>query len=150
MSNMHARVETSEVENVYVLFDGECIMCNKLIATIDQAGIKKYVRISATSSAQRFADISNIIISLEEIERLAKRTLILKSSTKMEFKTKSRAISSLLNCTRSRNLRLTASLIDLVPIEVADFVYDLVSKARMRFPTKSCALGLMKSIRIYE
>lgn len=144
---MASKISTS----YYVLFDGKCAMCSRFLYLLDKAGVNDSTRIAATSNVSKFQELSQTQEHSTTIEKLSNNTIIICSSLNPNrLIIKSRAISQLLKCTRSRRFRLAGYLIDLTHELIADFAYDIISKVRKKILGTSCIFHKPICIEIYE
>ena len=132
---------------MFILFDGDCIMCNSFLIYIDKMCSEKSIAITATGSINTFVELTNNHQNIDGISKMSKKTIVVCYQGKIMVRT--RAILAILNGTRSDILNLIATAIKIIPIQLADFVYQIIALCRRKLLTKNniCAYYTYKHIR---
>ena len=141
--------KTKAAQEVFALFDGECIMCNNFISLLDRSGRGSCVRLVVTANPHRFSELIGSVVNINDLEGKSKKTIVVykKDTGLLE---KSRAVASLLRATSSKKMMLAGRMIMLTPIWLADGTYDMVSRYRRRIPLKACGLNKLTWVSIDE
>jgi predicted DCC family thiol-disulfide oxidoreductase YuxK len=106
----------------YIIFDGECGFCNKIIMFIarnDKNNTFKFI--------SNFSKFGAKILLKNKIKGLEKSTIILVENEN-EIYTKSLAVRKIL--LKIKYYKMVGYLMFLFPKKISDYVYDLISKNR--------------------
>tara|TARA_B110000908_G_C10149342_1_gene400579 strand:+ start:600 stop:1001 length:402 start_codon:yes stop_codon:yes gene_type:complete len=106
----------------YIIFDGECGFCNKIIMFIarnDKNNTFKFI--------SNFSEFGAKILLKNKIKGLEKSTIILVENEN-EIYTKSLAVRKIL--LKIKYYKMVGYLMFLFPKKISDYVYDLISKNR--------------------
>ena len=106
----------------YIIFDGECGFCNKIIMFIarnDKNNTFKFI--------SSLSELGTKILLMNKIKGMEKSTIILVENEN-EIYTKSLAIRKVL--LKITYYKMVGYLMFLFPKKLSDYVYDLISKNR--------------------
>lgn|SRR5690554_1993372 len=113
-----------EQQKLIILFDGQCMLCNRFIRVPLNYSKKKFIFISSHSNIGE-----KICISFDIPTNPRKETIYLINKEKLEYKTKSEAIIEILKrC--SLQFKLLAYFILIFPKFIRNPIYDLISSNR--------------------
>ena len=133
-----------------IVYDGECMMCNKFISTIDK--VSSFEKIEGFTSIEAFVSTLNHPSKGEIIEKLSSlESIIVLYGEKMY--SKSSAISFLLIKSNYIIAKLVGSIVFcLNRISVSDCIYSLIASKRLmlnKFCISTCTISYTK-IRIRD
>jgi len=123
-------------QEIIILFDGDCLLCNRFIQIPMKYGRANFLYVSSHSEKGKEICTSIGISPNTEID-----TIYLLPKGGRNFESKSNAIIEILrNC--NWVYKILASLMVVFPRFIRDYFYDLIAKNRSRSKTNSCKIPL--------
>lgn len=136
---------------IIALFDGDCMMCNRFISILDNAGQGSCASLVVTPSSQRFLQMTGIEMSMIDLKSKSRNTIMVCTrEEKNKVLEKSRAIAKLMSATKDIKLRLLSRMIMITPKWIADYAYDVIGRHRKSMPVKKCSLKKLEWLVIDE
>lgn len=119
------------MNNPILIFDGDCIFCNRVAYFLAKADKKDCFRFVASTSK-----VGKQIIKENDLLQTIDKTIIVRIDEKFFFK--SRAVYHFLK--ESKTFPFFCVAIQILPHFVCDFFYDIVAKNRKSINVKECPI----------
>jgi predicted DCC family thiol-disulfide oxidoreductase YuxK len=123
-------------QEIIILFDGDCLLCNRFIQIPMKYGRVNFLYVSSHSEKGKEICSSIGILTNTEID-----TIYLLSKGSRNFESKSNAIIEILRYCNWVH-KILASLMVVFPRFIRDYFYDMIAKNRSRSKTNSCKIPL--------
>lgn len=138
----------SKTNNLYLIYDSECLMCNSFVSFVDQIysktrdsdasvnvfvypSIDSFIHSSSDTHPKKFTK-EKIIPSRDYLAKKSLSTLIL-IDDQCQFYFESRAIANILISSNSKIAKVVGRLIAISSSLIGDIVYKMISRIRLIF-----------------
>ena len=139
-------MEVVQQQLMYILFDGECAMCNSFVIFLDKLFAKTNNQVYVTNNPILFWQNIGQDIELEIISEASKETIIVYVKNQLQFRSK--AIVSIFKESSPLAMRMLGYLIEPIPVVMCDSIYKIIARFRRKFPIgkKTCSIYSFKNI----
>ena len=138
------------IKNIYIVFDSECLICNSFVKLIDNNYVNKSQKLFLVSDLNILTKFLKDYSKLKFFKSLQNKTIIVILSEE-EFLLRSRAIAYLLSMSNNKFHNFIGAIINIVPISIADTIYDFISTHRKSFfKSNKCIFYYPKNIKLLK